>query len=164
VSTYICNEGYGIIFVDVFRKNMNQSNVKFEWSPDISVGDDDLDRQHQMLLGQINSLIDYVADGMRGELVDDAILFLDRYINEHFVDEEAYMRKHNYPHIDEHIELHRGFADKYVRLKEKLEKGVTIPILIADIEIYLGRWWLEHIGVEDKKYALFVESQLNNSK
>ena len=130
----------------------------FEWSPAISVHDNTLDGQHQKLLGQVNTLLSYIVAEKDPVVVNDAVLFLDKYIDEHFSYEEKYMMEHNYPQIDEHIKLHKDFIEKYKVFKEKLVAGVSKDTLALEIEQYIGNWWLTHIGMEDKKYADFIEN------
>ena len=129
----------------------------FEWSPAISVHENTIDTQHQRLLGQVNTLLSYIVAEKESSIVNDAVTFLDKYINEHFSYEEKYMRDHNYPDINTHLKLHDDFIENYKTFKDKLNAGVSKDILALEIEQYIGNWWLTHIGVEDKKYADFIE-------
>ena len=129
----------------------------FEWTPEISVGDATIDGQHQRLLGQVNTLLSYVVSEKNDAIVDEAVAFLDEYINNHLAYEEKYMTEHKYPDIENHIKYHKNFIENYKNFKEKLNAGVSRESLALDIEQYIGNWWLQHIGFEDKKYALFIK-------
>lgn len=131
-------------------------SIRFEWTPDISVGDDHIDAQHKELLSQINKLFEVVVSGDTSAQVKDVLSFLDDYIYEHFSYEEEYMTQHQYPDIKQHIQIHRGFMKQYDSLKERLVKQGSNKELVQDIEVYLGGWWIRHIGVEDKKYAVWI--------
>jgi len=125
----------------------------------MSVDETHIDEQHQRLLAQVNKIIDtMILGGVNSKEVSEAIGFFDRYIKEHFSYEEDYMEKHHYPEIEAHKEKHHGFADKYLAFKEKVNGGAKLNDLIMEIENYLGQWWVEHIGKEDKKYHDFIAS------
>jgi hemerythrin-like metal-binding protein len=128
----------------------------FEWTPEISVGEAKIDEQHKRLLGQTNTLLSYVIAEKNDAIVIDAVYFLDKYINEHFVYEEQYMAEHKFPEIKEHIKHHADFIEHYKSFKEKLLAGVSRESLALEIEQYIGNWWLEHIGKEDHKYGVFI--------
>ena len=129
----------------------------FEWTPEISVGDEKIDGQHQRLLGQVNTLLSYIVSEKNDAIVIDAVSFLDKYISEHLAYEEQYMTEHKYPDIENHIKYHKDFIEHYKTFKERLNAGVSRESLALDIEQYIGNWWLDHIGKEDKKYADFVK-------
>jgi len=51
--------------------------IYFEWTKDISVGNVDIDTQHQRLLAQINKILDDIINGVSEKEVEEAIGFLD---------------------------------------------------------------------------------------
>ncbi len=130
----------------------------FEWTPEISVGDEKIDGQHQRLLGQVNTLLSYIVSEKNDAIVIDAVSFLDKYISEHLAYEEQYMTEHKYPDIENHIKYHKDFIEHYKTFKERLNAGVSRENLALEIEQYIGNWWLDHIGKEDRKYAEFVKA------
>ncbi len=128
----------------------------FEWTPEISVNDEIIDNQHRKLLGQINTLLEDITKGVSDERLLEAVTFLDKYIYGHLAYEEKYMREHNYPYIDEHKKMHGDFIGHYKIFKEKMDKSAQREVLALEIEQYMGNWWLDHIGKEDKKYAVYI--------
>ncbi len=123
----------------------------------MSVGDEKLDGQHQHLLEQVNALLDALAGGKNNLIVIEQVLgFLDRYVEEHFVDEERYMEEHRYPHLQEHRELHAEFIKRYTNMKQRIYTFDSIDGMLIDLEAHLGRWWIDHIGGADKDYAEYV--------
>ncbi len=129
----------------------------FEWTLAMSVGDEIIDKQHQKLLNELNVLISNLFAGSADAIIDDAVSFLSEYIREHLLYEEKYMEEHEYPERDFHKSLHRGFMDQYEVFKKRLSEGAPKKELILEIEEYIGSWWIHHIGVEDKKYAVFIQ-------
>ena len=129
----------------------------FEWTPEISVGDVIIDGQHQRLLGQVNTLLSYIIAEKDDKIIADAVSFLDKYVKEHFAYEEEYMTEHKYPDIVGHVKYHKNFAEEYEMFKKKFDAGVSKEALALEIEEYIGNWWLQHIGHEDKKYAVYIK-------
>ncbi|MFA5095159.1 MAG: hemerythrin family protein [Candidatus Paceibacterota bacterium] len=134
-------------------------SIFFEWEENMSVGEETIDSQHKKLLAQVNKIINALAFGVHSKELEEVIKFFDEYIKEHFAYEEGYMSKIGYPKIEEHKKLHHNFFENYIKFKKEFEQNLNKDILAADIERYIGDWWLEHIGKEDKKYRLFVESK-----
>lgn len=131
----------------------------FQWTKSISVGNDIIDAQHQRLLSQINKIVDAVALGANSKELQEVISFFDEYIKEHFSYEEAYMKNINYPDIEEHIKKHHYFIENYNKFKDEFNHNFDKEKLTMEIEVYIGNWWIDHIGKEDKKYQLFLESK-----
>lgn len=127
----------------------------FEWSLDMSVGKKEIDDQHKKLLGQINKIIDSLVYGVKSTEVHSAIQFFDVYAKDHLKYEEKYMEEIGYPHLDHHKKDHQEFLDNYKKLKERLDLGIDEKTILIEIENYLGTWWINHIGEEDKKYHLY---------
>lgn len=134
-------------------------NVQFTWNPSMSVGDEKLDSQHRHLLAQVNTLLDALAGGKNNLIVIEQVLkFLNQYIEEHFADEERYMEEHQYPHLQEHRELHARFIERYTNMKKRIYTFDSIEGMLIDLEDHLGRWWIDHIGGADKDYATYVRA------
>jgi hemerythrin-like metal-binding protein len=129
-------------------------NIHFEWTKEMSVGEDTIDAQHQKLLSQLNKVIDAMVFGPASKEVSEALGFFEQYINEHLSYEEGYMKRRGYLDIDEHEKKHQDFRNKYADFKKRLDSGTTSESILVEMEEFLGEWWLEHIGHEDKKYYL----------
>ena len=134
--------------------------IHFKWKENFSVGDEVIDAQHKKLLAQINKILDAVVFGVEANDVQAKMIpFLDQYIKEHFSYEEEYMKKIGYPHLDEHVKMHGDFIQMYYKFKSEFNDGTNKDKLISDIESYVGEWWINHIGKEDKKYHLYLDEQ-----
>lgn len=126
------------------------------------MGNATLDEEHQHLLAQVNTLIDAIVSERGSMVVEPAVEFLNTYVDEHFAHEERYMMENEYPGIEAHIALHQRFREQYTELKKTIELQGPSEDLLIDIENKLARWWIEHIGVEDKKYAVFIALREKN--
>jgi hemerythrin len=130
--------------------------LHFEWTEKMSVGEETIDKQHQKLLFQTNALIDAMIFGGSSNEVADALHFLESYIDEHLSYEEAYMQKNGFHDYDAHKTMHDNFREKYADLRKKIEAGVTSDAVLIQMEEFLGQWWINHIGHEDRKYYLEI--------
>ena len=139
------------------------SQYLFEWTPAISVGDPIIDKQHQKLLKEVNILISDTFSEEKDAVIYEAVAFLSEYIREHLAYEEKYMELHEYPGRDAHKLLHDNFVEQYETFKKQLIKGASKKELIMEIEQYIGNWWIQHITVEDKKYALYIREHEKKS-
>ena len=131
-------------------------NYLFEWTADLSVGQETIDEQHKQLLNQINIMLSAIVNDLEDAVIDQAIDFLKEYIDGHLKYEEEYMAQNDYPHLALHRKDHQDFIDNYARLKTKREGGVSDKLVAAEIEQYLGSWLIEHIRHVDQKYADFI--------
>lgn len=134
--------------------------VYFEWTEDMTVGERNIDSQHQKLLGQVNNIISAVSNGAGAKEIEESLSFLDAYVKEHFSYEEEYMRKNNFPQIEEHTKYHTDFAGQYQEFKKKFTEGADMNQLLIEIEKFVGMWWIEHIGIEDRKYYEFIGDEV----
>lgn len=128
--------------------------IHFEWTKEMSVGEDAIDAQHQLLLKQLNSLFDIMASKATRAEVEKALNFLEKYITEHFAYEEQYLKKRGYAELKEHKKYHDDFRKKYESFKTKVQSGTISLIVLIEIEEFLGEWWVQHITSEDRKYFL----------
>ncbi len=137
-------------------------SFQFIWTQDLSVGNVALDAEHKRLLEQVNVLVDAIVSERGPVVVAPAVEFLNTYISEHFANEAKYMLENEYPDVEAHVALHRQFVEQYTELKKKIELQGPSEDLLLDIENKLARWWIEHIGVQDKKYAVFIALRERN--
>ncbi len=131
--------------------------IKFEWTPEISVNDEIIDNQHKKLLAKVNELLSAILDKKDNAVIGEIISFLGEYAKEHLLYEEGYMLEHLYPDFEEHKKIHEHFVDKYQEFENRFKKVGYTDDMSREVESFLGNWWLHHIGHEDKKYADFIE-------
>jgi len=127
-------------------------SIHFEWSADLSVGEATIDAQHQRLLAQVNKLIDAMVYGAGSEEVASAVAFLGQYANEHLDYEEEYMERLGFKDLTQHKARHDDFRKKYDDFKTELASGKTSETVLIEMEEFLGQWWINHMGYEDRKY------------
>lgn len=127
-----------------------------------------IDQQHEKLFDIIREANTLVQDKMLYDKYDEIMDILDElhaYTEEHFQDEEAYMKEIGYPKLPQQISAHRAFIDKLV----KLDLGDMDFIdehqqeYLEDLVIYLLDWLTHHILIMDRQIADWERIQRDES-
>jgi methyl-accepting chemotaxis protein len=122
-----------------------------EWSPAISVGHGEIDRQHQILIEIANRLNAAMQSG-KGRAATGAVLKeLVDYTVEHFAFEERLMEKHAYGERTRHIEQHRRLVDDVLKFKREFDNGTTA--VSVDLMNFIRDWLVNHILKVDRAFA-----------
>lgn len=115
-----------------------------------------IDEQHRTLFDIIRQANDLVQEKMLYDKYDEILEILDElhtYAENHFLDEEAYMKKVGYPGLAQQKNAHSAFIDKLL----KLDLGDMDFIdehqqeYLEDLIIYLLDWLTHHILIADKQ-------------
>lgn len=133
--------------------------IKFEWKPEMSVDNEVIDLQHQELFDKINELLSAMINGTAEDEVEDMVHFFKQYMEEHLRYEENFLGDIGYPHTAEHTAEHAKFVEKYYEFKRKLDDSVDKSAMVMEIENFMGKWLVEHIQVEDQKYATYIRNK-----
>jgi hemerythrin-like metal-binding protein len=132
---------------------------QFLWNDKLSVGNDQMDGEHKMLIGYLNIIGNYKTKYEAGETISPeavagVIKRLIDYTVFHFRDEEALLAKYGYPNIENHKAIHRHLIEQLNMLREKfVVQGVAIvPVLFNFVSV----WLKDHIMGVDQRYTRFV--------
>lgn len=126
-----------------------------QWRSEYSLGIDEIDGQHKMLINCIAALessIENPDEKQRWAAIHYAIVQLSDYTRIHFAVEESLMRILGYPGLDAHIAQHQVFV---AYLTEMERKSITHDVREEEIVSFLRKWLLNHILVDDKNYAIY---------
>ena len=128
----------------------------FTWTDDLSVGIEEIDEQHKVLVDLLNELHHGIMEKHGSEATIEVLGRLVEYTRIHFALEESLMRMLHYPDYEEHKEHHEMLLDQVNELVEKVKSGhhVTFELLH-----FLKNWLSRHIMEEDKIYAPFFLSR-----
>jgi len=124
-----------------------------KWYKRYSVNNEELDNHHKTLYDIFNRLYNICLGHESANCLNPIIEELISYSNYHFSSEEQHMRNIGYKEIDKHIIEHRDFAQRALRLQKIADKDK--PEVTKELIMYLAKWILNHILIEDKKYALY---------
>lgn len=133
--------------------------MSIQWTPDLSVGYELVDRQHQELFRRVDCLVGAIRGAKGREAVDTTLRFLERYVVEHFGTEQLLMQIHRYPHQTAHQAQHESFLETFRGLKKECdEQGPTEAIAIRLQDTLCG-WLREHMGKTDTALGAFLAVQ-----
>jgi hemerythrin len=128
-----------------------------EWSGNYSVSVNEIDLQHQKLIGMINELNDAMARGKGKDVLGNIISGLINYTASHFAMEEKYFDKYKYPAAPSHKKEHADFVQKVTQFQDGFNKGSLS--LTLEVMSFLKDWLVKHIQGTDKKYGPFFNEK-----
>ena len=133
------------------------------WRNEFLVGNSLIDGQHQELLMHINDLAAKVATG-NFDGIDDIMQFIGRYAQMHFETEEAIMQRLGYPHIASHVQEHRSFTQRYLRLADDIAHQRHSRLYLGfQIQLFLFDWFANHTTRTDRYLTRFIASQTDGT-
>jgi hemerythrin len=128
---------------------------KIEWDDSFSVNNIEIDNQHKQWIAIYNKMYDGLIDADSNAYQDTAVEVLQAlldYTRKHFAFEEEYMREIDYPDVTRHYRIHKDFDSQIYSYNRDLREGKVV--LNSQILKLIENWLLDHILIEDKKYAM----------
>ena len=118
------------------------------WSNQFSVGVQEIDKQHQVLVELLQGLS--IAFNAQDHGFDSRKVLNDlvQYASYHFATEERLMREINFAGLDSHVREHQDFVTKVLQLVAQVDQGQT-PSL-EDLLVFLRDWLVLHILHSDR--------------
>src|ERR1700689_907265 len=95
----------------------------FTWNDSYSVKVAVCDQQHKNLFDIINRLADAMRMGKGDEVVSKTVGELLQYTRTHFQQEEALLKRANYPQLAPHQEQHKKFVADIEALIRQTKEG-----------------------------------------
>ena len=126
---------------------------KMYWKPELSIGNVDIDKEHQVLLEVNNDLIDLLETKGNREEFARILTKMTDYTLKHFKNEETYMQEFNYPKFNRHRKCHCDYIYEVSMFNVNLsDDNPTDPVIIIE---FLKKWWINHILVNDMDYERY---------
>jgi hemerythrin len=130
------------------------------WTESLSVKVPSIDDQHKKLFELINDFYENINRRSNNENILKLIAGMRDYTCMHFINEERYMKKYNYPDYEAHHKQHEVFIRKIDDLETKVKQGYTI--VSFEITGFLKDWIKNHIQTVDKRYSdFFIENGIS---
>jgi len=139
---------------------MRKNTTLVIWQDSYALGMEEIDEQHKMLFDIMNRLWAAILDNAEGRRLATILEDLERYTVLHFTEEETFMRSIGYPDFDDHVAYHRKFVRKLMDEKEAAHAGRPVSLELIH---FLRDWLVNHILVEDKRYAAQFNKEKRNS-
>lgn len=123
------------------------------WSDDLSVGIQEIDEQHKILVDLLNELHTAVCEHKGSSVCRSILDRLVEYTRVHFAVEESLMRILGFPGHDDHKHEHELLTQQVFDLLHKLDSGKTA--ISFELFHFLKIWLTKHIQEGDKQYARY---------
>jgi hemerythrin len=125
---------------------------KFELTPDLVTGVDDIDEQHRMLLDLANRVIE-AAEEASPAIFDRALSFLAQYIVDHFAAEEVAMEQTAYPGARFHREFHERLRRQTAGMVAQAKQDGSSGKVKLAVQSMLEDWLIFHMRETDRDLA-----------
>lgn len=126
-----------------------------EWSDELSVGIEEIDAQHKILVELLNRLYDETIVHQAGaETINEILNELVEYTIIHFAVEESLFRIFDYPGTEIHTQHHNDLKAQVAELQQKVKRGEAT--INTELMMFLKKWLQYHIIQEDKLYGPFL--------
>jgi hemerythrin len=123
----------------------------FPWSRELSVGIEEIDEQHKLLVDIINHIYEALINRAPREAASQLLEDLVQYTYVHFAVEESLFRITNYPDYDDHKALHDHLKKQVLQIKQSFDAGeIKLDLTLMS---FLRSWLEDHIRGEDQAYA-----------
>ncbi|WMW81749.1 bacteriohemerythrin [Undibacterium cyanobacteriorum] len=129
----------------------------FEWNQQLSVGNPQIDADHQTLIGLVNEFGDTAAKHPDATQLERILQKLIEYTSTHFEREETLMREIGYAKTREHLNQHAKLLARVHDLQKEMQLG-RISIAIETAEL-LRFWLTSHIMLSDRDLAEAIHSR-----
>ena len=122
-----------------------------------ALGIPSIDREHQGLMHLVNDLSEAVAQGCDCERARQRMEKILDFATDHFAHEEALMRRHGFPGVEQHAAEHARLLHEAATLMETLtpehaDRAVLITAFLTDFTE-------NHILHEDRAISQYFETQ-----
>ena len=127
-----------------------------EWDDELSVGIQEIDEQHKVLVGLVNEMHDAIHARHGSEVSREILQRLADYTKLHFAVEESLFRIFDYPGYEEHKAQHDELIREIHELQDKIDTGegnISFQLLH-----FLKMWLTQHILDSDKEYSPYLLS------
>jgi hemerythrin len=130
--------------------------MKFTWEESMRLNVPEMDNEHMKLIEQANKLFDSLMAHNGSDAAIETLNFLANYAIDHFDSEEKLQKTYNYPHYEEHHQIHEDFKETVGNIISEVEtKGISARKKL-EINKLTVKWITGHIGREDRKLAQFI--------
>lgn len=126
----------------------------FEWTEDLRVGNDLIDRDHRYLIDLINQLYVAMLTGKAKAVLGQILNELIQYTSNHFGREETWMQAIAYPEYETHKAEHDKLMASVLDIRDRFNAGLIIPPV--SVFNFLSDWLFKHIKACDAKLGQAV--------
>ncbi len=130
-----------------------------DWSDEYAVGIPKIDEQHKFFFEAVHRLHEECLVDEGEHAVLETLVLLENYVRGHFQAEEAFMREHEYPYVNEHRKLHFEFLQRYLELIGEFKVSGPSQHLAERMGDMVQGWLVDHIAEADRAYVKHVRER-----
>ena len=134
-----------------------ENHVLFRWDDSFSVGIQEIDRQHVVLIDLINDLYHEVKNGSDLHLLGRILQALIDYTVSHFGYEEGLMERHSYEDLAAHKAKHEKLVSEVINFQQRI--SAKDNKVVDDLLVFLNDWLVKHIKGSDFEYAKVLNAK-----
>lgn len=128
----------------------------WQWTPDLELGIEAIDRQHRRLVEYINEL-DLARRARDKDRVETVLIGLLDYAVTHFAFEEELLEHSGYPLAAPHRAIHQSFTERaHKHLRDHRQGRDVGNQVMSELQVWLS----EHIQRDDRDYVPVVREAL----
>lgn len=127
------------------------------WDDKYSIGNSDIDLQHQKLFDLTKKSFIYANKSISREEIRNIVVEFFEYMKEHLKDEQGYMDLIGYPYLKEHTMIHKDIIASMASLIKTFK---NVNDLKENLSLIAEKWLVDHILKEDAKIEKWRQSQL----
>jgi hemerythrin len=125
-------------------------SLLIEWNDALSVGIQEIDEQHKILVNLLNELHDAIRQHHGRDASIAVMQRLADYTRIHFTVEESLMRILGYPEYETHKGHHEELIRQMQDLQARLNQGEAVSFELLH---FLRNWLTNHIMEGDQRYV-----------
>lgn len=133
--------------------------VYYEWNEAMKTGHPLIDEQHHKLVEHLEAILKNAALGRDPVRLEKELQFFERYIIEHFTDEEALHQESGAPGFEAHLAAHVTL----IEMTESLLSSIKMDgfSLITELKFYNGlvKHFIEQVHQYDVPLASFMKGK-----
>ncbi|PKD41427.1 bacteriohemerythrin [Methylomonas sp. BW4-1] len=124
---------------------------EFVWENQYLLGNEAVDQQHREIFDLANQLV----SSKDTQALAENIMLLYQHVREHFQAEEAFMKQHDYPEYQHHVQTHNVMLEKLIAFSQGIHQQKRQEI---DVSGFM-RDWITHMAEEDAAINTYLKTQ-----
>lgn len=134
---------------------MSYDEAEIRWTPDLAVGVQTFDAQHQKLFALVNRVYQVMRSGSNKEQLSQVFDELLDYTVYHFAAEEKAFEQFDYEDTESHKQKHADLVRQATELRAQMEADK--PLVAVEVMEFLRDWVTNHIFGADTRYAPYMK-------
>lgn len=131
--------------------SIRPADTLIQWSPELSIGIEEIDSQHKVLVDILNHLHAAIVHHQGSLEVTHVLDELVDYTRIHFAVEECLLRMLDYPDYEEHKAKHEKLIEQIRHFRQRLiDEGRASTFELLH---FLKQWLTVHIMESDREYV-----------